>query len=59
MIDFIIKFLFRKDVQIMAMIYATLIVKGIKKITDVPMVIREKVRQILKDLDMPEEVWRD
>lgn len=59
MIDFIIKFLFRKDVQIMAMIYATLIVKGIKKITDVPMVIREEVRQILKDLDMPEEVWRD
>lgn len=59
MIDFIIKFLFRKDVQIMAMIYATLIVKGIKKITDVPMVIREQVRQILKDLDMPEDLWRD
>ena len=38
----------------MAQIYATLIVKGKKTINDVPMVIREQVKQILIDLDLPE-----
>ena len=35
----------------MAVIYATLIVKGKKTINDVPPVIREQVKQILIDLD--------
>lgn len=34
----------------MAVIYATLIVKGKKTINDVPPVIREQVKQILIDL---------
>lgn len=38
----------------MAVIYATLIVKGKKTINDVPVVIREQVKQILIDLDLPE-----
>lgn len=38
----------------MAVIYATLIVKGKKTINDVPAVIREQVKQILIDLDLPE-----
>lgn len=38
----------------MAVIYATLIVKGKKKIEDVPEKIREQVKQILIDLDVPE-----
>lgn len=38
----------------MAVIYATLIVKGKKTINDVPTVIRERVKQILIDLDLPE-----
>lgn len=38
----------------MAVIYATLIVKGKKTINDVPLVIREQVKQILIDLDLPE-----
>lgn len=38
----------------MAMIYATLIIKGKKTINDVPMTIREQVRQILIDLELPE-----
>ncbi len=38
----------------MAVIYATLIVKGKKTINDVPTVIREQVKQILIDLDLPE-----
>ena len=38
----------------MAVIYATLIVKGKKSITDVPEKIREQVKEILIDLDLPE-----
>lgn len=38
----------------MAVIYATLIVKGKKTINDVPAIIREQVKQILIDLDLPE-----
>ena len=38
----------------MAVIYATLIVKGTKKIEDVPAKIREQVKEILMDLEVPE-----
>lgn len=38
----------------MAVIYATLIVKGKKKIEDVPAKIREQVKEILMDLEEPE-----
>ena len=50
----IIKILFRKDVQIMAVIYATLIVKGKKTFADVPEKIKDKVKEVLIDLDCPE-----
>ncbi len=50
----IIKILFRKDVKEMAVIYATLIVKGKKAFADVPERIKEQVREILTDLDCPE-----
>ncbi len=50
----IIKILFRKDVKEMAVIYATLIVKGKKSFADVPERIKEQVREILTDLDCPE-----
>lgn len=53
-IQLIIKFLLRKEVYNMAVIYATLIVKGKKTINDVPAVIREQVKQVLIDLDLPE-----
>lgn len=36
----------------MAMVYATLIIKGKKTIDDVPAVIRPQVIQILKDLEV-------
>lgn len=52
--QFIINILFRKDVQTMAIIYATLIVKGKKTFADVPDKIKEKVREVLTDLDCPE-----
>lgn len=49
-----IKYQYRKVVETMAVIYATLIVKGIKTINDVPAKIRDKVKQVLIDLDLPE-----
>lgn len=36
----------------MAMVYATLIIRGKKTIDEVPAVIRPQVIQILKDLDV-------
>ncbi len=53
-INFILKIFFRKEVHIMAVIYATLIVKGKKTFAEVPEVIKEKVKQILIDLEVPE-----
>ena len=50
----IIKLLFRKDVQTMSIIYATLIIKGKKTFADVPDKIKDKVKEVLVDLDCPE-----
>ena len=36
----------------MAIIYVTLIVKGKKTINQVPTIIREQVKEILKDLEV-------
>lgn len=52
--QFIIKILFGKDVNTMAVIYATLIVKGKKTFADVPDKIKDKVKEVLIDLDCPE-----
>ena len=52
--QFIIKILFRKDVESMAVIYATLIIKGNKTFADVPEKIKDKVKEVLTDLDCPE-----
>jgi len=49
--QFIIKILFRKDVEEMAVIYAALIVKGKKDFVDVPEKIKEQVKELLIDLD--------
>ena len=54
--QFIIKILFRKDVEYMAVIYATLIIKGKKTFADVPEKIKDKVKEVLIDLDCPELV---
>lgn len=54
LLNIILKTILRKAVKAMAVIYATLIVKGKKTINDVPPVIREQVKQILIDLDLPE-----
>lgn len=46
-----IKLFLRKDVATMAVVYATLIVKGKKNFADVPDRIKEQVKQVLIDLD--------
>ena len=38
----------------MAVIYATLIIKGKKTFADVPVKIQDKVKEVLIDLDCPE-----
>ena len=53
-VSVIIKILFRKDVESMAVIYATLIIKGKKTFADVPEKIKDKVKEVLIDLDCPE-----
>lgn len=53
-INLILKIFFRKEVATMAVIYATLIVKGKKRYADVPEIIKEQVKQILIDLEVPE-----
>ena len=54
LLNIILKTILRKEVKAKAVIYANLIVKGKKTINDVPPVIREQVKQILIDLDLPE-----
>ncbi|MDT2738109.1 CD1375 family protein [Enterococcus pseudoavium] len=38
----------------MAVVYATLIIKGKKTINQVPSLIRDQVKEILIDMDLPE-----
>lgn len=51
---FLIEIICGKEVEVMAVIYATLIVKGKKTIAQVPDTIKEQVKQILIDLEVPE-----
>ena len=52
--------LWKEVIYIMAMVYATLILKGRKHVSDVPAVIRDQVVGILKDVleveELPEEL---
>lgn len=52
--NLIIRILLRKDVNEMAVVYATLIIKGKKTFADVPARIQDQVKQVLIDLDCPE-----
>lgn len=55
----ILKILFRKEVYDMAVVYATLIIKGKKNFTDVPEKIKEQVKTVLIDLDCGELVTEE
>ena len=49
---FLLHILLRKEVHTMAVVYATLIIKGKKTIDQVPALIREQVKEILADLEV-------
>lgn len=51
---FILQKICREEVHTMAVIYATLIVKGKKTIGQVPEKLQAQVREILTDLEVPE-----
>lgn len=50
--ELMLKILLRKEVKTMAVVYATLIIKGRKTIDQVPAILRDEVKQILKDLEV-------
>ena len=50
--ELLLKILLRKEVQTMAVVYATLIVKGKKTLEQVPSKIREEVEDILEALEV-------
>ena len=52
LLNLFVKLFIRKGDNIMAIIYATLIVKGKKTIDQVPVIIREQVKEILKNLEV-------
>ena len=50
--ELLLKFLLRKEVQTMAVVYATLIIKGKKTLEQVPGKLREEVEDILEPLEV-------
>lgn len=55
-INLLLKIIFRKEVSVMAVIYATLIVKGKRTYASVPAVLKDEVKAILIELELPELV---
>ena len=49
---FLLSILLRREVQVMTVGYATLIIKGKKTIDQVPSLIRKQVEDILADLEV-------
>lgn len=50
--QWLLSILLRKKVQEMAVVYATLIIKGRKTMDQVPALLKEQVAQILADLEV-------
>jgi len=55
--ELLLKILLRKEVQTMAVVYATLIVKGKKTLEQVPAKLREEVEGILEALEVKEALF--
>lgn len=49
---FLLRILWGKEVRDMAVVYATLIIKGRKTLDQVPELIRSEVEQLLEDLEV-------
>ena len=50
--EFLLRLLLRKEVNVMAVVYATLIVKGLKTLEQVPSLIKRQVEEILVALEV-------
>lgn len=50
--EWLLKILLRREEKVMAIVYATLIVKGKKTIAQVPAMLRTQVEEILADLEV-------
>ena len=50
--ELLLRLLLRKEVNVMAVVYATLIVKGLKTLEQVPTLIRTQVEEILEALEV-------
>lgn len=50
--QWLLSILLRKEVQELAVVYATLIIKGRKTMDQVPALLKEQVAQILADLEV-------
>ena len=48
----LLKILLGKEVEDVAVVYATLIIKGKKTLEQVPAILREQVKDILADLEV-------
>lgn len=53
--EFMLKIILRKEIHTMAVVYATLIIKGRKTLSQVPALIRPQVEEILADLEVKVE----
>ena len=51
---FLIGLLLRKEVAVMAAVYATLIVKGLRTFESVPALVQDQVKEILVALELEE-----
>lgn len=54
MLQLIFRILLGKDVRDMAIVYATLIIKGKKAYVDVPEKLKSQVKEVLDDLELSE-----
>ena len=50
--EFLLRLLLRKEVNVMAVVYATPIVKGLKTLEQVPSLIKSQVEEILVALEV-------
>lgn len=51
---FLLKILLRKEVNVMAAVYATLIIKGLRTFASVPALVQDQVKEILVALELEE-----
>lgn len=54
LLKILLYFILGEGVEDMAIVYALLIVKGKKNYADVPVKLKEQVKEVLTDMDVPD-----